>query len=57
VHWPGSGSADTAIYDAAARGPVEGPAVIEASDTTYVIPRGWTYRVDEYGNGRLTAQD
>src|SRR5439155_14382187 len=60
VHWPGSGPAETAIYDAAALRPgtpIQGPAVIEASDTTYVIPSAWTYRVDEYGNGRLTAQD
>jgi N-methylhydantoinase A/oxoprolinase/acetone carboxylase beta subunit len=60
VYWPGSGYADTAIYDAAALppgAPVKGPAVIEAGDTTHVIPRSWTYRVDEYGNGRVTAQD
>jgi N-methylhydantoinase A/oxoprolinase/acetone carboxylase beta subunit len=59
VYWPGTGFADTAIFDAAALWPgipVEGPAVIEGSDTTYAIPAGWTYRVDEYGNGRLTAR-
>lgn len=62
VYWPDGGFADTAIFDAtsAALPPgtlVAGPAVIEASDTTHVIPGGWTFRVDEYGNGRLTAQD
>jgi N-methylhydantoinase A/acetophenone carboxylase len=59
VHWARGGVADTAIYDAGALPPgmpVEGPAVVEASDTTYAIPPGWTYRVDEYGNGRLVAQ-
>ncbi len=30
---------------------VEGPAILEGVDTTYVIPRGWTFKVDEYGNG------
>jgi N-methylhydantoinase A/oxoprolinase/acetone carboxylase beta subunit len=35
---------------------LEGPAIIEASDTTYAIPRGWTYRIDEYGNGRLAVR-
>lgn len=57
VYWPGSGYADTAIYDGTVIGggsTMTGPAVIEASDTTYVIPKGWTYRVDEYGNGQLS---
>jgi N-methylhydantoinase A/oxoprolinase/acetone carboxylase beta subunit len=59
VVWPGRGPEETAIYDAGAvrpGAPVTGPAVIEGADTTHVIPHGWTYRVDEYGNGRLTAQ-
>jgi N-methylhydantoinase A/oxoprolinase/acetone carboxylase beta subunit len=59
VYWPGSGHAETAIFDAAALRPgtsLEGPAIIEASDTTYAIPRGWTYRIDEYGNGRLAVR-
>jgi N-methylhydantoinase A/acetophenone carboxylase len=30
---------------------VEGPAVIESPDTTYVIPSGWSYTVDKYRNG------
>ena len=30
---------------------IAGPAVIEASDTTYVVPSNWTYTVDKYLNG------
>ena len=30
---------------------IEGPAIIEAPDTTYVIPPGWRYTVDKYLNG------
>ena len=32
---------------------VEGPAIIEAADTTVVAPAGWTYSVDAFGNGVL----
>ena len=31
----------------------EGPAIIEAVDSTVVAPAGWTYSVDAYGNGVL----
>ncbi|MGA2315865.1 MAG: hydantoinase/oxoprolinase family protein [Thermodesulfobacteriota bacterium] len=30
---------------------VFGPAILESSDTTYVIPKGWQFSVDEYLNG------
>ncbi len=30
---------------------VEGPAILESADTTYLIPEGWNVRVDEYRNG------
>ena len=30
---------------------VKGPSVIEAEDTTYVIPQGWKFTVDKYLNG------
>jgi N-methylhydantoinase A/oxoprolinase/acetone carboxylase beta subunit len=30
---------------------VLGPAILESSDTTYVIPKGWQFSVDEYLNG------
>ena len=32
---------------------VEGPAIIEAADTTVVSPQGWTYTIDAFGNGVL----
>jgi N-methylhydantoinase A/oxoprolinase/acetone carboxylase beta subunit len=35
---------------------VSGPAVIEGADTTHAIPKGWTYEIDEYGNGRLSSR-
>jgi N-methylhydantoinase A/oxoprolinase/acetone carboxylase beta subunit len=59
VTWPGHGPLDTAICDAAALTPghrVAGPAVIEAADTTCAVPPGWSFRVDEHGNGRLTKE-
>ena len=30
---------------------VEGPAILESVDTTYVIPKGRSYSVDKYSNG------
>ena len=32
---------------------VEGPAIVEAADSTVVAPQGWTYTVDAFGNGVL----
>jgi N-methylhydantoinase A len=55
VYW-GNGFISTAIYE---RGllkcgnRVNGPAIIESPDTTYVIPAGWSYTVDRYLNGIL----
>ena len=45
VHWRNGLAAGTAIY---------GPAIIEALDSTTVVPPGWTGRVDELGYIRLT---
>ncbi|PTL58449.1 hypothetical protein C7Y72_01665 [Paraconexibacter algicola] len=59
VRWR-SAPEPTAIHDLAALAPgarVDGPAVIEASDTTIAVPPGWAFSVDEYGNGRLTRND
>ncbi|OPY75687.1 MAG: Acetophenone carboxylase gamma subunit [Syntrophorhabdus sp. PtaU1.Bin058] len=50
----GTGMVETPIYNRSNLLPgnvVEGPAIVEALDTTYVIRKGWTYRVDEYLNG------
>jgi N-methylhydantoinase A/oxoprolinase/acetone carboxylase beta subunit len=58
VVWPHGGPADTAVYDADTLhvgSHVSGPAVIEGADRTHAIPEGWTYKIDEYGNGRLKA--
>jgi len=32
---------------------VEGPAILESIDTTYVIPERWIFKMDEYGNGLM----
>ncbi len=58
VHWPGTGDADTPIHEAAALtggAQIAGPAIVEAPDTTIVVPAGWSFAIDEYGNGRLEA--
>jgi N-methylhydantoinase A/acetophenone carboxylase len=50
----GGGLLETPIYDRArlkAGNTVRGPAVVEAADTTYVVRGGWTYMIDQYGNG------
>jgi N-methylhydantoinase A/acetophenone carboxylase len=49
----------TPIFDAAALEPgnrLAGPAVLEAPDTTTVIPPGWCYRVHETGAGIITRE-
>jgi N-methylhydantoinase A/acetophenone carboxylase len=55
VRWPDE-TCETPIYDYGQLVPgnrVGGPAVIEATDTTYLVPDPWTYRVDEFENGIL----
>jgi len=45
---------ETDVYDRARLRPgnvVQGPAIIEAADSTFVVPAGCTYRVDQYRNG------
>ena len=47
---------DPAVLDAAALEPgnrLWGPAILEAPDTTTVVPPGWLYRVHETGAGIL----
>ncbi|MFC6873375.1 hydantoinase/oxoprolinase family protein [Halobellus marinus] len=54
AYWPVDGWAETGVYQREDLRPgnvVEGRALIEATDTTYVVPSAWTYRIDEYGNG------
>lgn len=49
-----SGLVETPIYNRSKMVPgnlVKGPAVVEATDTTYVVREGWTYAIDTYCNG------
>jgi N-methylhydantoinase A len=55
VYW-GNGYVSTNIYERdllQCGNRIDGPAVVEAPDTTYVVPAGWTYTVDRYLNGIL----
>ena len=53
VYW-GNGYVSTGIYE---RGllqcgnRIDGPAIIESPDTTYVVHPNWSYTVDKYLNG------
>ncbi|QHS17583.1 hydantoinase/oxoprolinase family protein [Halopenitus persicus] len=54
AYWPGDGWVETDVYqreDLVPGNAVEGRALIEATDTTYVVPDDWTYTIDEYANG------
>lgn len=54
AYWPGDGWVDTDVYQREELAPgnvVDGRALVEAEDTTYVITAPWTFRIDEYGNG------
>jgi N-methylhydantoinase A len=57
VFWsPESGFRKTPIYDRGQLLPgnrVVGPAVVEASDTTYVIPEGKAFSISKYSHGVL----
>ena len=57
VFWsPEKGYQKTPIYDRdllEAGNIVRGPAVIEARDTTYVIPADWVLNIDKYSNAIL----
>lgn len=47
------GETTTEIYEFEKLKPgsiVEGPAILEGVDTTYVIPKGWVLKIDEYRN-------
>ena len=35
---------------------VEGPAVLEGLNTTYLVPDGWSMSIDRFGNGELTRK-
>ena len=49
IFWDGVNPIDTPIYDAATLGcghRMTGPAIVEAGDTTYAVPYGWTLSID-----------
>jgi len=57
IHWsPETGYRKTPIYDRGllvAGNRVIGPAVVEAKDTTYIIPANMSYSISEYSHGVL----
>lgn len=56
VFWRKDGYEKTQIYDREKLGvgnKILGPAIIEARDTTYVVPAGWELNVDRYKNGMI----
>jgi N-methylhydantoinase A/oxoprolinase/acetone carboxylase beta subunit len=53
VRWSAEDVAETPLYrlDDLVHGAVfDGPALVEAPDTSYAVPRGWTARLDAWGN-------
>jgi N-methylhydantoinase A/oxoprolinase/acetone carboxylase beta subunit len=62
AYWFGVGWQETDVYDREKLKPgnaFDGPALVEAHDTTIVIEPGWKFTVDEFGNGlirRIRAQ-
>jgi N-methylhydantoinase A/acetophenone carboxylase len=61
VYWlAAKGILPTPIFDASLLRPgekIEGPAIVEATDTTIAISPGWVYRLDEFLNVRLTNKE
>jgi N-methylhydantoinase A/oxoprolinase/acetone carboxylase beta subunit len=60
VHWPGVGAVATAIYAIADITPchrIDGPVIVEADDTTCVVPDGWSFEIDDYGNPWMRASE
>lgn len=56
AYWTRDGWVDTPVYDRtrlAVGNSFEGPALIEAEDTTVVVEPGWSFTVDDYGHGLL----
>jgi N-methylhydantoinase A len=60
VLWsPKNGYQKTPIYDRDLLAPgniIKGPAIVEARDTTYVIPATWTMSIDKYLNAILAEE-
>lgn len=59
VYWA-NGVAQTPVYDRKLLRPgnkIVGPAIVEADETTYVIPAKWTLTIDTYGNAVALKED
>jgi len=59
IYWS-EGLVETRIYERNLLKPgivLKGPAVIEAEDSTYVIPAGRIYMIDHFGNGLITKEE
>jgi N-methylhydantoinase A/acetophenone carboxylase len=58
--WKENGFTETAVYKQELLNPgntIRGPAIIEAEDTTIVLPADRTYRMDEYKNGVIVKNN
>jgi N-methylhydantoinase A/oxoprolinase/acetone carboxylase beta subunit len=59
AYWDRLGAVATPVYDqnlVRCGNVIDGPAIIEAEDTTVVIEPGWRYTLDEYLNGVIEFQ-
>jgi N-methylhydantoinase A len=60
IYWEEEGKiVDTKIYDfskLSVGNKVDGPAIIEAKDTTFVVSPGWRFTLDQYLNGLIEQQ-
>lgn len=57
VCWDERGYIDTPIFDLTRMGfgqQINGPAIIEATDTTIVVPHAYTFALDEFGCGLIS---
>lgn len=57
VRWPGHGVLPTSVVERAGLregAHLAGPALVESTATTCVVPPGWTLTIDEIGAARLT---
>ena len=61
VYWEEEkGFVNTPIYcypDLKCGNIIDGPAVIEADDTTFVLPPKWIFKIDEYMNNLIERED
>lgn len=56
VWWNATGGVETTVYEWGRLQPgarVTGPAIIEGTDTTYLVPEHWDLSIDTLGNGLM----